>query len=254
MKNALKLFWIIVLAAVIVFSMIGCGSDDDNEDDNNDSQQQGGNTATPLAGTVTVSSAVTVSFNGSETMTLTADTSGLTNGDRAGDSYQWQRDNVDISGARQKTFAVTTADYGKTLKVKVTNSNVWISGEQTGQIVVPSPKTLSLTLKWASNAGKKDTSIIIEREQARDGITSWTTVPSFGNLTTTGTTITLTSWVEEKFKMRTTYTFFDGKFYFKKDNAAGSDLFDFVGGTKTYTLTNTEDQMGALTGLFATEN
>jgi hypothetical protein len=79
-------------------------------------------------------------------------------------------------------------------------------------------------------------------------------VPATGNLTTTGSTITLTSWKETQFKMRTEYTFLDSKFYFKKDNALGSELFDFTGGTKSYTLTNIADSFGILTGLFATEN
>jgi hypothetical protein len=38
-----------------------------------------------------------------------------------------------------------------------------ISGEQFGELAVQSPTTLKLTLKWAANAGKQDTRIIIER-------------------------------------------------------------------------------------------
>jgi len=181
-------------------------------------------------------------------MTLTADTSGL-NGTSSTYDYQWMRDGSNISGATRSTYEVTTADYGKTLKVKVTS--IYLSGEQFGGHTVQSPTTLSLTLKWDANAGKKDTSIIIEKA---NGDYWWGgQVPSTGNLTETGSTITLTSWKETQFKMRTYYTFIDSKFYFKKDNASGSELFDFTGGTKSYTLTNAADQFGLLTGLFATE-
>jgi hypothetical protein len=91
---------------------------------------------------------------------------------------------------------------------------------------------------------------VIEKQ---DG-TYWKSTPSSGgNLTTTGTTITLVSWNETKFKMRTAYTFVETKFYFKKDNSLGSELFDLTNGAKTYTLTNLADGFGLLTGLYATE-
>jgi hypothetical protein len=240
-----KRFWLGMLAVALTFSLtvVGCGGGGEEDPD-----PYVPPTKNPLTGTVTVSSNVAVDYNG-EKMTLTADTSGL-NGDSLYYSYQWIRDGSNISGATQSTYVVTTADYGKTLKVKVT-SNV-LSGEQFGEHTVQSPTALSLTLKWASGAGKKDTYIIIEKA---NGDYWWGgRVPSTGNLTETGSTITLTSWIETQFKMRTYYTFFDSKFYFKKDNALGSDLFDFTGGTKSYTLTNIADDFGILTGLFATEN
>jgi hypothetical protein len=54
--------------------------------------------------------------------------------------------------------------------------------------------------------------------------------------------------------MRTEWTVIETKFYFKKDNASGSELFDFTNGAKSYILTNIADRIGLLTGLFATEN
>jgi hypothetical protein len=244
-----KRIWLGMLAVALAFSLTvaGCVEEPNNNDNTTTS------TSNPLTGTVTVSSNVAVNtINGSETMTLTADTSGLniTNPFQPF-SYQWIRDGSNISdGGRGQTYDVTADDYGKTLKVRVTYPGY--SGEQTGEFAVQSPTALSLTLKWASSAGKKDTYIIIERENGG----SWLSgrVPSTGNLTETGSTITLTSWKETQFKMRTNYTFIESKFYFKKDDANGSELFDFTVGTKSYTLTNVVDQFNALTGLFATEN
>jgi len=237
-----------MLAVALAFSLTvaGCGGNGENGGDEEDPDPYVPPTKDPLTGTVTVSSNVSIDI-GSEKMTLTADTSGL-NGNSLYYSYQWIRDGSNISGASRSTYDVTTADYGKTLKIKITSSV--LSGEQTGEFAVQSPTALSLTLKWDANAGKKDTYIIIER--ADGGYWSSGRVPSTGNLTETGSTITLTSWKETQFKMRTNYiAFIDAKFYFKKDNASGSELFDFTGGTKTYTLTNA-DLSGWLTGLFAT--
>jgi len=249
-----KRIWLGILAITLVFGMmvIGCGGDDVNNNNNNNNNNSSKN---PLTGTVTVSSNISFEI-GREIMTLTADTSGL-NGDSIYYFPQWQRDGVDISGQRQNTYVVTEADYGKTLKLKVTSSV--LSGEQSGEIVVPNPKTLSLTLKWDTNAGKKDTYIIIERGQPRGSTSSslWSNAraPSYGNLTTTATTITLRSWTEENFKMKTFHsTAGNDGFYFKKDNASGSDLFPFGEGSKSYTLTNATGAGGVLTGLVATEN
>jgi hypothetical protein len=52
--------------------------------------------------------------------------------------------------------------------------------------------------------------------------------------------------------MRTEYTYIDIKYYFKKGNASGSELFDMTNGTVTYTLTN-EFQTGVLYNLYATQ-
>ena len=242
-----KRFWLGMLVMVLVFGMTVFGCEEESDNNNNDTTTTTTTTTNPLTGTVTVSSNVTADFLG-EKMTLYTNTSGL-NGTTY--QYQWMRDGSNISGATQSTYVVTTADYGKTLKVKVTSYS--LSGEQFGEFAVPNPTALSLTLKWDTNADKKDTYIIIEKTNG-DLWQSPYRVPATGNLTTTGSTITLTSWKETQFKMRTEYTFIGTKYYFKKDNANGSELFDFTGGTKSYTLTNIQDSFSMLTGLFATEN
>jgi hypothetical protein len=243
MKN--KNLWLGIMAMVLVFGMIVVGCDDGSSNNNDPDDPYVPPVKTPLSGTVTISSNVKIDI-GRETMTLTADTSGL-NGESPYYSYQWMKDDVNISGARSSTYNVTEADYGKTVRVKVTSSV--LSGEQFGDFTVPSPTKLTLTLKWDNAAGKKDTGITIERENGG----YWAGASTSGNLTTSGTTVILTSWSETKFKMRTTYQFIETKFYFKKDNSLGSDLFDLTNGTKTYTLTNVADSFGLLTGLFATE-
>ena len=78
----------------------------------------------PASGTVTVTTATTFT----EGETLTADTSGLTDGDGLADAdyaYQWVRtpsggSDEDISGATSKTYVPVFADAGATLKVRVT--------------------------------------------------------------------------------------------------------------------------------------
>jgi hypothetical protein len=242
MKN--RRFWLGMLVIALVFGMtvVGC---DDGSNNNNDPDPYVPPAQTPLTGTVTVSKDVRIDI-GREKMTLTADVSGL-NGNSTYYFYQWMKDGVNISGARSSTYDVTEADYGKTVRVKVTSSV--LSGEQFGDFIIPNPTKLTLTLKWDNAAGKKDTGITIERENGG----YWAGASTSGNLTTSGTTVILTSWTETKFKMRTTYKFVETNFYFKKDNALGSELFDLTNGTKTYTLTNVADSFGLLTGLFATE-
>ena len=55
MKNAIKLFGIIALVAVIGFSMVACGGDDDGDNNNNNNQQTNQPSTGPrtLSGTVT---------------------------------------------------------------------------------------------------------------------------------------------------------------------------------------------------------
>jgi hypothetical protein len=243
-KGVLSAMLAIVLAFGVMF--VGCDMGGDPNQGNNPDVPPV--TKDPLSGTVTISSAVT-----DETMTLTADVSGLDIGTFSDVfySYQWQRDGVNISGATKKTYDITEADYNKTIKVIVSHS--YLSGYKEAQSTNHTPKSLTLTLKWDADADKQDTYIVIERV---DG-SYWANVtgPNQGvNLNTTGTTITLYSYQEAKFKMRTFYKMIDTEFYFQKDNAQGSDEFDFENGTKSYTLTNVEDNFGVLTGLFATEN
>jgi len=241
MKNFIKLFGTIALAVVISFSMTVCGGDDHTGGGGGSNNTP--TDKTPLTGTVTVTNNITVSV-GVETMTLTADVSGLNGTSGIYYSYQWMKDNVNISGATSATYVVKEADYGKTVRVKVTYTSY--SGEQFGEFTVPNPTKLTLTLKKSSTTWGKDTGITIERENGG----YW---ESTSNLTTSGITVTLTSWEETKFKIRTTYTYIETKFYFKKDNASGSDLFDLTNGAKTYILENIADSFGILTGLIAKE-
>jgi len=239
MKN--RSIWLGMQVVIFVFGMmvIGCGSEEIN---NSGGDEYVPPVKDPLTGTVTITSDVDI-YIGKETMTLTADISDLDVG-TTGNSYQWKRNNVNISGASKSTYEVTSDDIGKKISVHVTN---WeFSGEKSGEYTVPVPTTLNLTLKWNAAAQKKDTGITIEKENGSYwGSTS-------GNLTTTGTTIILTSWIETKFKIRTTYTFIELKYYFKKDNASGSELYDFSNDSKSFVLTNSF-QTSVLYDLFATE-
>lgn len=262
MKNSIKLLGIMALAAVIGFSMTVCDGDDAHP------KISGGDDYTPpaktsLTGTVTVTSDITVDSSHEEKMKLTADVSGLNGTSSSGYSYQWTKDDANISGATSSTYDVKEADYGKTVRVKVTYSGY--EGEQFGNFAIPNPTKLTLTLKRSStnwgtvpfenNANKwktQDTGITIERENG----SSWKSVSSgsgtYGSLNTTGATVTLSTWTETKFKMRTTYTFVEEKYYFKKDNASGSELFDLTNGTKTYVLENIF-KIAEFTDLYAKE-
>jgi hypothetical protein len=245
-----KRFWLGMLAMVLAFGMtvVGCGDgdgDDDDDDDDDDHYIQ-----TPLTGTVTVSSNITVNtINGRETMTLTANISGL-NGDSLYYFPQWMRDGVNISGARSLTYEVTEADYGKTLRVKVTSSV--LSGEQFGDFTVPTPTICTVSVKYAASAasaGRKR--VYFERS---DGTNLGSTSTSLG---TTAENVKLTSWNVNQFKMRIDYTFGITdplKYYFKKPSTT-EELFDLTNGTKSYTLTYDYDTsvFGYYSNLFATE-
>jgi len=244
-----KKFWLGMLVIVLVFGMavVGCDGGSKNDDDPYVPPYVPP-VEPPLTGEVSVTSKITTVSAGIEKMTLTVDISDLPGGSSYLFSFQWMRDGVNINNnATSAAYEVTTNDIGKTLKVKVTRSGY--TGEVFGEFSVPNPTICTLTLKWASDAGKQDTYIVIENE---DG-TYWASNPSgSSNLTTSGSTVTLTSWTKRKFKMRTNYSFIELKYYFKKDNESGDELFDFTNGTKTYTLTN-KYQTAVLYDLFATE-
>jgi hypothetical protein len=240
MKKKLFLMKMLAMALVVGMAVVGCGDGSSNNNDDNTVYVPPAEKPA-LTGIVTVSSNITT-YLATETMTLTAGTSEL--GGSGTISYKWLRNDTEIGGETSSTHTVKELDYGKTLKVKVSRSGY--SGEITDEFQVKSPTVCTLTLKWDANAGKKDTGIIIERE---DG-TSW--LSTSGNLTIDGKTVTLSSWQETKFKMRTEYTTISSKHYFKKDNASGSELFDLTNGAVAYTLTNMF-QTSVLYNLFATE-
>jgi len=209
--------------------------------------------STPLTGTVTVSKnvALNTTILGRETMTLTADTSGLNGTSDTYYFYQWQRDGADINDARSKTYDVREADYGKTLKVKVTHSVY--SGEQFGQFEVPSPTIMNVSVKYdASTTSTDRKSVIFERADGSSFGASTST-----SLGTTAETVTLYSWSETKFKMRIAYTTYGGngspdvKYYFKKSDTTVEE-FELINGSKTYTLKFVYSG-GTYTNLSATE-
>jgi hypothetical protein len=245
-----KKIWLGILVMVLVFGMTVVGCDDGSNNNNNNDDDPDPSTQTPLTGTVTVSSDVTINtINGKETMKLTADISGL-NGDSLYYFYQWMKDGVNISGASSSTYDVTEADYGKTVRVKVTSSV--LSGEKFGEIAVPSPTICTVSVKYAgttNSAGRKR--VFFERT---DGTSLGNTTTSLG---TTVETVTLTSWNVNKFKMRIDYTFGitdPVKYYFKKPSTTVEE-FDLTGGTKSYTLTYDYDTgaLGYYSNLVATE-
>jgi hypothetical protein len=134
MKN--KKLWKGILAMALVFGMavVGCEEPTNEVVDNYVPQTRDD---PPLTGTVTVTSNVNTTANlNREVMTLTADTSGLDidNPDEYRFSYQWMRDGSNVIGSSRKTYEVTEADYGKTLRVRVTYSS--LSGEQFGELAV----------------------------------------------------------------------------------------------------------------------
>jgi len=229
------------MVLVISMTIVGCEGGDSGSDEIE--------VKTPFTGTVSVSDSVTFdTITRVETKTLTANVSGS---NATYLSYQWTRDGISIGTS--KTYDVETADYGKTLRVTVTGSGNY-SGEQYSDIAVGNPTTLTLTLKRHATTWGKETGITIERINGN----YWGTVRSSssgtdGTLTTTGATITLTSWTETKFKMRTTYTMIDSKFYFRKDNTSGSNEFDLTNGTKTYVLQTTDGGFGVLSNCIAIE-
>jgi hypothetical protein len=232
-----------MLVMVLTFGLtfIGCGGGGGGEIVIRPGEEE------PLTGTVTVTSSITKSL-GTETMTLTADTSGL-NGNSLYYSYRWTRDGSTISSANSATYDVIEADYGKLLSVKVTSSA--LSGEQSGSLTVPSPTICTVSVKYAASAasaGRKR--VFFERP---DGTSLGSTSTGLG---TTAENVKLTSWNVTQFKMRLDYTFGITdplKYYFKKPSTT-DELFDLTNGTKSYTLTYDYDTnaAGYYSNLFAT--
>ena len=77
---------------------------------------------TPMPANSTATGAPTITSVAQVGGTLTAETTGIadTDGlDNASFAYQWLADDADISGATGKTYALTAADEGKTVKVQV---------------------------------------------------------------------------------------------------------------------------------------
>ncbi|MDR2942864.1 MAG: hypothetical protein LBV17_09765 [Treponema sp.] len=196
-----------------------------------------------FTGTVTISSEISeVVLSGHmEEMTLTANVSGAPVVSAL--KYQWQRDGTDISGATSKTYKVTADDFGKTLKVIVTDtrgSEPTTSAES--QPTSHTPATVcTVTIKYATSASEKGVSF--ETPSGR------LMASAYGAGTTTTKLWSYTT--QTQFKISSNYTV-GTKFYYKNGSNTGPDLFD-LSGTKTYTLTNVKDSFGILTGLIATQ-
>jgi hypothetical protein len=127
--------WLGILAIALIFGMTVAGCDGGGSNNNNNNfDTYTPPEQTPLTGTVSVTANVTVAYNGVETKRLTANVSGLNGTGNNYYFYQWLRDGAEISGARSSAYDVTTADYGKTLRVKVTYSGY--SGEQFGEMYI----------------------------------------------------------------------------------------------------------------------
>ena len=77
---------------------------------------------TPMPANSTATGAPTITSVAQVGGTLTAETTGIADADgldNASFAYQWLADDADISGATGKTYALTEADEGKTVKVQV---------------------------------------------------------------------------------------------------------------------------------------
>ena len=77
---------------------------------------------TPMPANSTATGAPTITSIAQVGETLTAETTGIADADgldNASFAYQWLADDADISGATGKTYALTAADEGKTVKVQV---------------------------------------------------------------------------------------------------------------------------------------
>jgi hypothetical protein len=224
-------FGILVMALAFGMTVVGCGDGDSNNDPPPPPPPP---PPAQLTGTVTVSSNATLS-SGTEIMRLTADTSGL-NGVSGNYRYQWLRDGVNIAGAQSQTYDIVSADHGRNMRVRVTS--VEHTGEAHSTPQSYTPTTLILTLRRHATNWEGNTGITIERGSG-GSFPFWASTS--GDLTAAGTTITLTSWVETSFKIRTTYTFMGTGYYFKHNNASGSETFNFTNGTRTYTLSTRHD-------------
>jgi hypothetical protein len=240
-----KKLWLGMLILVLAFGMtvIGCG---DGGDDNNGVIDVPPAEKTPLTGTVTITSAVTYEyatkspFQGE--MTLTADTSGLNPTNSYGYSYQWQRNNTNITSATQKTYKVAEADFGQSLKVIVTNSSHTGSAEAQSQSTNHTPTICNVKIQIANDAFKKDgVNFHNENNQYILGGTN-------------GSTTKLWSYSSSpvKFKIADKYTFVGSNFYYK-NGITGPETFELTNGNKTYNLTNADGGFSQLTGLVATE-
>jgi len=97
---------------------------------------------------------VTIDGTATEDQSLTANTAGLADADGLGAlSYQWKRDNVDISGAENSSYTLTDADVGSAISVVVRytdgqGTQEVVNSSATGAVVnVNDPPTGGITIE-----------------------------------------------------------------------------------------------------------
>jgi len=223
MKNVFRLLSITAFLLVIAFAMVSCEGEDDGGKKSGEIEVP---PPTPLTGTVSVASNVTVdSTNGAETKTLTANVSGS---NASAFSYQWIKDGNLIGSS--STYNVTTSDYDKTLTVKVTGSGNY-SGTLSGTIAVGSPTTCKVSVKYDPSTSYNSTYYAQVRFEREDGTRLGLTSASLGM---TAETVSLTSWTATKFKINIKNSTTNN--YFKNNTLSGGETFDLTTGTKSYNL------------------
>ena len=132
--------------------------------------------------------------------TLTADTSGISDGDGLGNAafaYQWLADDAEINGANASTYTLADADAGKAIKVKVSFTDDAGNDEQltsagTGAVapaVVNSPLTASAQNVPSSHDGSA--TFIFELRFSEELVSDFSYVTMRDNvLTVTGGSVT----------------------------------------------------------------
>ena len=88
----------------------------------------------------------TISGTAQAGQTLTADTSGIADGDGLTNvtfSYQWLADDIDVQGATGSTYTLTDDDVGQTISVRVTftdNAEENLSGDGCRPVPTAQPR------------------------------------------------------------------------------------------------------------------
>jgi len=244
-----KKFWVGMLVMVLAFGMAVVGCDNNGGDDWTDDWTPPVREA--ITGTVTVTSNAILEF-GIDSMRLTANVSGS---NATNFWYEWLVDGVRGTGqgATSQTYTLAAGDAGREIRVRVHNPNT-----HTGSIYSTpqtfSPTTLVLNLQRHPTIWGLDTGIVIVRGSGGHWVTVAGTPSPFGNLPPEGASVTLTSWSETNFRIRTQYTMIGTEFFFRLNTNTGSETFPFNNGTRTYTLQFVDGGFGILTGLVAVEN
>ena len=174
-------------------------------------------------GAVVAGNAPTISGAARVGQVLTASTSGISDADgltNVAYTYQWLADDAEISGATSSSYTLTTAEQGKTIKVKVFFDDdegnaeqrtsaataavaaAWAVPGVPGSLTVSVNDTGKLDLSWdapGSNGGSAVTSYKVQWKETTD---SWDTPADVSEATATGTTYTVSGLTDG-----TEYTF-----------------------------------------------